>query len=539
MKFAPFPTFGGKQGIGGIQPIQIPQVRTAFPTARPPLRRAPEPTTKEKLGGIAPLFLRGAAELFKGKSEPLMTAEKFYKSIGEDPKNPSRSGEAQLAAYTAYGPQREVGGFRGMDIVDLVAASQMGRGAPAYVRSALSLRGAEDARDTAVNKSRGQLIKEYLKPDTYDFVNAVDKNAAALGMYATVSARENSRTGALELLLPDGSYTPAGPNYLKQTSTTKDISPPEDPNAKALKDILDPFDEKERALIGFNNVVQSTIETLDSIGEGDLTPNTLTTAMVGIGDRARIEFNNVSQLLGREGRLFGNVDDFGAGQSGGVGREGTGLIAEELYNATQAVIKDPTNKEAIARQEKALAAFDKISQDSYGYTLRDKMDKTVFNDVRLRSQCLQLGYTAAAINGQTGRTLSDKDLAYHLEIVGLGQTTNPRVLKKNLMAFMKQSMDGVDDELNIALQQAYPRFAGDISKNPIIQSYYNPYYIIPTDANNVYLYPENIGTYEFKTFSQRRPGFGLELYDTMGVVTPTDTSTTNDYDSIFEEEFGT
>tara|TARA_R100001510_G_scaffold57404_2_gene65344 strand:+ start:79 stop:1698 length:1620 start_codon:yes stop_codon:yes gene_type:complete len=539
MKFTPFPTFGGKQGITGIQPIQIAQARPQFPTARPPTRRAPEPTMREKLGGIAPLFLRGAAELFRPKSsEPLMTAEKFYESIGEDPKKPSRSGEAQLAAYTAFGPQRDVGGFRGMDLVDLVAASQMGRGAPAYVRSALSLRGAEDARDTAVNKSRGQLIKEYLKPDTYNFVNAVDKNAAALGMYATVSARENSRTGALEILLPDGSYRAAGPNYLKQTGT-QNIDPPEDLNAKALKDIIEPFDEKERALIGFNNVVQSTIETLDSIGEGDLTPNTLTTAMVGIGDRARIEFNNVSQLLGREGRLFGNVDDFGAGQSGGVGREGTGLIAEELYSATQAVIKDPTNKEAIARQEKALAAFDKISEESYGYTLRNKMDKTVYNDVRLRSQFLQLGYTAAAINGQTGRTLSDKDLAYHLEIVGLGQTTNPRVLKKNLMAFMKQSMDGVDDELNIALQQAYPRFAGDIRTNPVIQSYYNPYYVIPIDTNNVYLYPDNIGTYQFKSFSKRRPGFGLERYDSMGVVQPTDVSTINDYDSIFDEEFGT
>lgn len=538
MKFTPFPTFGGKQGIAGIQPIQLPQVRTSFPTARPPLRRAPEPTTKEKVAGLLPLVGRGIAGLFK-KDTPKLSSEEYLKSIGEDPKNPSRLGEAQLAAYTAYGPQQDVGGFRGMDLVDLIAASQMGRGAPSYVKTAMALRGAEDTQKLNVNKARGQLVKEYMKPDTYDFVNAVDKNAAALGLNATVSARENNRTGRLEILLPNGQYVEAGDNYLKQTSTTKDITPPEDPNAKALSELIEPYDEKERALIGFHNVVQSTIKTLDSIGEGDLTPNTLITALVGVGDRARIEFNNISQLLGREGRLFGNVDDFGAGKSGGVGREGTGLVAEELYNATQAVIKDPTNKEAIARQEKALAEFDKISQDSYGYTLRDRMDKTVYNDVRLRSQFLQLGYTAAAINGQTGRTLSDKDLAYHLEIVGLGQTSNPRVLKENLMAFMKQSMDGVDAELNLALQQAYPRFARNIKDNPIIQSFYNPYYIVPTDTNNVYLYPENIGEYKFRTFSQRRPGMGLEAYDTMGVVTPTDTTTTNDYDTIFDEEFGT
>ena len=284
-KFNPFPTFGGKQGIGGIQPIQLPPVRLSFPTARPPLRRPLEPTTKEKLGGLAPLFLRGISELFKGKPQPMLTPTKFYESIGANPEDPSRSDQAQLAAYMAYGPQRDVGGFRGMDLADIVVASQMGRGAPAYVSSALKLRQAEDVRDTNINTQRGQLIKEYLKPDKYNYVNVIDKNAASLGMNATLSGRENDRTGELELqkVNEDGTfyYLPAGPNYLKQTSTTKDITPPEDPKIKAMKDIVDPIYAKELSVVGLVGLAGDTKNNLRNLDEGALTPNTFTSTLVG------------------------------------------------------------------------------------------------------------------------------------------------------------------------------------------------------------------------------------------------------------------
>ena len=517
MKFTPFPTFGSGKGITGIQPIQLPQARPSFPTARRQApRRAPEPSTKEAIAGLLPLIPEFFAQRRRGK-QPLMNMTDFYTSIGANPLAPSREEEAQYRAYLSYGPQQDTNRFGGTELFNLIAASQMGRGAPAYVQSALALRKGRDAQAAAINQQRGQLIKEATKPDTYNYVNLIDKEAAALGMNATVAGRENARTGRLEVQMPEKDprgnylYKPAGPNYLKQTSTATDVTPTEDPTVKEFQKEFKLIDEKEFALVGFNNVVQSTIKTLNSLGEGDLTPNTLTSALVRLGDRARIEFDNVSQLIGREGRVFGNVDDFGAGKSGGDGREGTGIVAEKLYKATQVLLQDPTNEEAIRMQEEALKELDEISQASYGYQLRDRMDKTVYNDVRLRSQFLQLGYTAAAINGQTGRTLSDKDLAYHLEIVGLGQTTNPRVLEKNLLAFMKQSLEGVDDEINLKLQQLYPRYKDEIIKNPILQSYINPYYIVPKDGNE-YQYPENIGTLDYRNFATRRPGFGFEMY---------------------------
>ena len=178
MKFTPFPTFTNKQGITGIQPIQLPQARPSFPTARGPVRRTPEPELEEKIGGILPLIPRLLQQFVQQKRQPEQTlsASEFYKSIDADPTAPSLEDQAQYAAYTAYVPQRDVGGFRGMDLVDLVAASQLGRGAKDYVSSALKLRQAEDVRDTNINTQRGQLIKEYLKPQkvTYSPVTLID-----------------------------------------------------------------------------------------------------------------------------------------------------------------------------------------------------------------------------------------------------------------------------------------------------------------------------------------------------------------------------
>ena len=45
--------------------------------------------------------------------------------------------------------------------------------------------------------------------------------------------------------------------------------------------------------------------------------------------------------------------------------------------------------------------------------------------------------------------LSDKDLAYHLQIVGLGQTTNPQVLIANLKSFVQDSINSVDDVIKL------------------------------------------------------------------------------------------
>ena len=92
----PFPQFGGQQSPG-ITPVQLQPMAPNFPRPRSLNRRAPEPTTKEKLAGFAPLLLEGLGSLFKGE-DPLpedldedgkVSREEYLESIGADPEAPS------------------------------------------------------------------------------------------------------------------------------------------------------------------------------------------------------------------------------------------------------------------------------------------------------------------------------------------------------------------------------------------------------------------------------------------------------------------
>ena len=63
---------------------------------------------------------------------------------------------------------------------------------------------------------------------------------------------------------------------------------------------------------------------------------------------------------------------------------------------------------------------------------------------RVLSAQLRLAYQAAATAGQTGRTLSDKDLANFLQIVGYGGSQNPKVVEEQLYQFAGGVLDDFD-----------------------------------------------------------------------------------------------
>ena len=58
---------------------------------------------------------------------------------------------------------------------------------------------------------------------------------------------------------------------------------------------------------------------------------------------------------------------------------------------------------------------------------------------------------AAAANGQTGRTLSDKDLAYHLQIIGYGSSQDPEILYNNILRFGDSLVTGLDTETQLGI----------------------------------------------------------------------------------------
>ena len=63
---------------------------------------------------------------------------------------------------------------------------------------------------------------------------------------------------------------------------------------------------------------------------------------------------------------------------------------------------------------------------------------------RVLAAQLRLAYQAAATAGQTGRTLSDKDLANFLQIVGYGVSQNPENVKEQLYQFAGGVLDDFD-----------------------------------------------------------------------------------------------
>ena len=138
----PFPKFGADQNPG-ITPVQMQAAQVRFPTAQR-TRRAPAPTTKEKLAGFAPLLLEGLGSLFKGEDPPLLSREEYLESIGADPKNPDQFETARAEAYDLYGPPEEdTGTGWGSLLANMAAASMMDRGAGDYTDTYFALRKAK------------------------------------------------------------------------------------------------------------------------------------------------------------------------------------------------------------------------------------------------------------------------------------------------------------------------------------------------------------------------------------------------------------
>tara|TARA_R100001460_G_scaffold401_2_gene1945 strand:- start:227 stop:1810 length:1584 start_codon:yes stop_codon:yes gene_type:complete len=513
-----FPTFGAKQGTGGVTPVQIPQVRTAFPTARGPVRRAPEPTTTEKVAGILPLLLQGGVNFFRGR-QPQMTVPEYIKSIGADPEDLSREEQAQIAAFTAFGPQQDVGGFKGQDLLSAVVASQMGRGAPEFIRSTLNVRTADNQRKRLINQQRGELIENFLKPPTYDYATLIDVNAAQNDVNPFVAGRKNNKTGELEILNPDGSFKLAGDDYIQRTGTGN-ITIPKSPNVTLMADIFDPIYEKEKTATGLLSIYKPLRAQLAGFTEDDIVPGTLTSAFAGLVNQGVIEFNNINKFM--KGSIFAGDADIQSGTAGNDGRAGLGTVSKGLYTQLQ--------KGEVSTDNQEFKNFENMIKQETGKSVRDILGDVVYNDVRLRSRFLQLAYVAAAVNGQTGRTLSDKDLAYHIEIVGLGQTSDPRVLIRNLDSFVGDSINGIDDDVRLAIAQNFPKISSEL-EDTYVQSHLNDFYA-PNTPN---VYANTLEGYTFRPFEVRRPGLQIS-----GILDSQQSSTidnkTFNYDEFLQEE---
>ena len=224
-----------------------------------------------------------------------------------------------------------------------------------------------------------------------------------------------------------------------------------DPQLDNLREITNELYKGDYAPLAMINVANGVIDVIDSMPRGSDgkikgSPLTLTSEIINIGNNALANFDQIASTMGG-----GNIASYFATEASvrmGLSPEGTGHGAKLLYDAINQVPKGDFNQATgqrdytpaqLERIKYAEEVFESTNSASLGgKTIRDMLGKDAYNNTRVKGAMLQLAYMAAAANGQTGRTLSDKDLAFHLKMVGFGQTSDPTTLKENLIDFVDE-----------------------------------------------------------------------------------------------------
>jgi len=140
--------------------------------------------------------------------------------------------------------------------------------------------------------------------------------------------------------------------------------------------------------------------------------------------------------------------------------------AEQLENslalkrAADAYYEDPNNPDKQAVFLSEFKNFRGNVNDTYaseGFSLPDDFTsanrETASARARLLATQLQLAYRAAATEGQTGRTLSDKDLANFLKIVGYGSSQDLSNINDQLNQFGARIIEQFDSSTNTQIHK--------------------------------------------------------------------------------------
>lgn len=422
--FAPFPTFapGGEGGL--IPTVKMPQSRMSFPTPRG--------------GGSGGKSVNPAAYFAPGIVGAL--TEKFLPKPKTKPTKvtgDALTNETLLLADQLYGADREDPTFLQNllpSLIDAGVAAGFGdEGGTQYAQTAINRRIANRKKATDIASAKAQYVKENSKK-TYTPLLLQNTDSAALGISEKLAGYfvKEGRNAYYEIPDGKGGYEKAGDEWVQWRSDAPSlVDALKDPDFVELNKMDAEQIAKDDNTMNVLRTMNSAVETLD---KGD--PLTVTSTVVNFGNDAYANFKQASNLIqGTTGRpsVFSQSADDETG--GSYGRTGTGKYAELLQAAIET--ENPQKIEAaLAEWEKAYANTDVSIANIFKNISFDKADTA--------SSMLKIGYMLAAANGQTGRTLSDKDLAFHLRMIGFGATQDSEVAKAMLLKVGDSLIEGID-----------------------------------------------------------------------------------------------
>ena len=495
-QYTPFPTFGGPKQGGGIMDVKLSPTQMRFPTARRPAsRQKVEPDLTEKIAPLLPFLFEGIGGMFKGKQAEPMNREDYLKSIGADIEDPTKLQEAKADAYDLFGAETQKDGFGFDDIFDIVAASQLGRGAQSFAQNTVSLNRAKEQDRLTTEGRRASFIQKQVSPDAFQFLNLQDTNKAKTGVVDIRPGYFDKETG--QTFIKDSKnknanklgFIVAGEEWIdpaKLASTGG--SAVEMFDNPFLKDLMKKDVElsaREQAVGSFLNVANPTIDTLkEAVKDPAKAPTTFVSTLATVGNSAFTNFEQIASLDGTRAA----TDYFD---------QNNGNLSKQLYLS----LKDG-DEESI---NSATNAFEK----STGMNLRELMGPLSYDNVSIRANFLQMAYMAAAANGQTGRTLSDKDLAYHLQIIGFGSTQDPEILYNNILRFGDRLVSGLDTETQLAIpKNGFQRYAmDDPTFQSVITRMYTPSMTKDLEGKDTPNWLD-YGSYTYIPFLERSKGIG-------------------------------
>ena len=440
-KFTPFPTFGGKDGIAGITPVKLAPTQMRFPTPRSRPSQGQAPADVNPMAFIAPLLLQGIGNKFFQKdpvTAPIPKDTDINKTYSiEDIR--SQLGDTAAAEYQAdqiYGPRMKdtrrsrIGNFL-LDYLPALALNDP-RELSGYMNMTNALRKDEQTKALERKKFVGANVNA-MAGKVLNVTPAYDVNNTEIARSAIEGPNGGfyiSSLGTAEDVTVDGKKVPVGEYYR---------------NPKWI--IGEPYKNDATLKPTAKNVSNEWVTKRDEL---ETVASSLRAFAPTMTDAVQIYMSN--EELATWWRPFTELKNSGKAFINAV-KQDKGIVLENNPDGRLSWFDQSTGEvtEAFLKGDVIPYMEEVYNPNTKSFEMQPReLDlRTYFgdaaNDAELRSIIINMAYMAAAANGQTGRTLSDRDLALHLQALGSafegGGIKDPKAALRAMTGWYHRTME--------------------------------------------------------------------------------------------------